>query len=395
VLLCAAQEINVRGATSQTDHALPCWFMERRTFLCSALALTAQNEAGFTPVFDGRSLAGWHVNDGPQSAFYVDDGAIVVSDSGNSPTWLRSEKQYENFEFRCEFFVRGWIDSALYLHAPRHGDAQAAGFAIKLFHKAGEIKPEGMGAIFPLIAPLRNNVRSKGEWNDLRVVFDWPRFQVWTNGEQVQDFNVESQAETAMRLRHGYFGLQSLSYPIRFRNLRVRELPSKVNWKTLYAGPGDLTANWQVEEGKAKWSELGPVLRADGLGHLASRERYKDFEFFCYVRASQFSNGGVLFRAEGSGQKPHEEIQIHDVSGAVYPTGSLYGRRRARYVHVPPETWYPLQLIVKGPRCVVRVNGETVTDYNGLDRLEAGHILMQAHQTGKWIEYKDIRVRAI
>ncbi|MBM3767370.1 MAG: DUF1080 domain-containing protein, partial [Acidobacteria bacterium] len=304
-------------------------------------------------------------------------------------------KQYENFEFRCEFFVRGWIDSALYLHASRHGDAQAAGFAIKLFHKAGEIKPEGMGAIFPLIAPLRNNVRSKGEWNDLRVVFDWPRLQVWTNGEQVQDFNVESQAETAMRLRHGYLGLQSLSYPIRFRNLRVRELPSKVTWKTLYAGPGDLAANWQVEEGKAKWSELGPVLRADGLGHLASRERYKDFEFFCYVRASQFSNGGVLFRAEGSGQKPHEEIQIHDVSGAVYPTGSLYGRRRARYVHVPPETWYPLQLIVKGPRCVVRVNGETVTDYNGLDRLEAGHILMQAHQTGKWIEYKDIRVRAI
>ncbi|MBM3784163.1 MAG: DUF1080 domain-containing protein [Acidobacteria bacterium] len=366
--------------------------MRRREWLLSSAGLLAQGEM---PLFDGRTLAGWHVNDGPASAFYVDDGAIVVSDSGNSPTWLRSERVYENFEFQCEFFVRGWIDSAIYLHAPRHGDPQNTGFAIKLFHKNEAPKPEGMGSIFPLVAPLRVNVKSKGEWNDLRVVFDWPRLRVWTNGELVQDFDVNSQPETAHRLRQGYIGIQSLGYPIRFRNLRVKELPSKLQWKTLYSGPADLNAHWQVEEGKARWMTLGPVLRADGLGHLETKELYKDFVLELYYRASKHSNGGVMFRADGSGAKAHYEIQLHDVEGAVYPTGSLYGLRRARYRPMTPEQWYPMQVIVHGKRCLIRINGETMVDYDALDRLDAGHVLLQAHQTGKWVEYKDIRIRAL
>src|SRR5258708_19145223 len=112
--------------------------MIRRQFLFAGLTAPmafAQTEPESTPLFDGRTLQGWHVNDGPQSAFYVEEGAIVVSPSGNSPTWLRSERQYENFDFRCEYFVKGWIDSGIYLHAPRHGNALDAGFCIKLFHK--------------------------------------------------------------------------------------------------------------------------------------------------------------------------------------------------------------------------------------------------------------------
>lgn len=368
--------------------------MIRRQFLAAAL-LTAQPKPAFTSLFDGQTLNGWHVVDGPDSAFFVEDGAIVVSEAANSPTWLRTDKQYENFEFRAEFFVKGWIDSGLLLHAPRHGNAQDAGFCIKLFHKNEPPKPEGMGSIFPLIAPKTVNVKSKGEWNEIRVRFDWPRLQVWTNGEAVQDIDVQANPDLAHRLRQGYIGLQSLSYPIRFRNLEVSELPSKVQWTSLYTKPSGLAANWQVEEGKAKWSPMGATLRADGLGHLATRERFRDFALELYIRAARHSNGGVLFRAEGSGSKPHYEIQLHDVEGAVYPTGSLYGIKRAKYIHIPPESWYLFQLFVKGRRVVVRVGGETVTEYDALDRDGDGHILLQAHQLGRWIEYKDIRVRPL
>lgn len=168
-----------------------------------------------------------------------------------------------------------------------------------------------------------------------------------------------------------------------------------MKWQSLYTRNTDLAANWQVEEGKAKWTPIGDILRADGLGHLATRERFQDFAFECYIRAAHHSNGGVLFRAEGSGSKPHYEIQLHDVEGAVYPTGSLYGIRRAKYPHIAPETWYLFQLTVQGSRVSVRINGETVTEYDKLDRLGDGHILLQAHQTGRWIEYKDVRVRKL
>lgn len=370
--------------------------MTRRHLLLASAAplLAATTEPNFTSLFDGRTLAGWTVQQGPETAFYVDQGAIVVHPGASYPTWLRSARVYENFELRFDFFLQGWMDSGLYLHAPEHGPAPEAGLKIKLFHKQEQPKPESMGSLFPLVPPRTVNVRSKGEWNSMRVVMDWPRLQVWTNDEMIQDLNLDEHPELRYRLRSGYLGFESLSYPIRFRNIRVRELPAKERWQLLYQRPEDL-ALWEVVEGKAKWETLGPVLRADGLGYLATRQTYRDFEFQCYVRASRHSNGGIIFRGPVSPSEAHYEIQLHDVEGAVYPTGSLYHHRRARYPRIQPEEWYLLQLIVKDRGCVVRINGETVVDYHDLQFMEAAPIMLQAHQAGKWIEYKGIRIKRI
>ena len=72
-------------------------------------------------------------------------------------------------------------------------------------------KPESMGSIFPLVPPLKINVKNKGEWNSFRILMDWPKLQVWTNDELVQDLNVESHPELRHRLRRGYLGFESLS----------------------------------------------------------------------------------------------------------------------------------------------------------------------------------------
>jgi len=378
--------------------------MNRRRFLAAAgLAAGAEArgesgggpEEGFVSLFDGRSLGGWRVREGPESAFYVRDGAIVVHEGSNFPAWLCSEREYENFDFRCEFFLQGWMDSGVYLHAPEHGRNAWAGFYLKLFHKQ-DPKPlkESAGAIFPLIAPRKVNVRNRGEWNTLRVVMDWPLLRVWMNEELVQDLDVESVPELRWRLRRGYLGLESLSYPIRFRNLRIRELPGKERWETLYESPEDLERNWFVAEGKPKVEALGRVLRLDNVGHLATREQYRDFELHLYVRASRWSNGGVIFRADKEpGSKRRYEIQLHDVENAVYPTGSLYYYRRSTYPRIEAEQWFLMQLVVQGRDCLVRINGENVMEYYELENLEAGHLMLQAHQMNRWIEYKRIRVK--
>ncbi|MFN3322017.1 MAG: DUF1080 domain-containing protein [Bryobacteraceae bacterium] len=374
--------------------------MNRRLFLKLPLAQALLNaaqqpEPGFTSLFDGVSLRGWEIREGPESAFYVDDGAIVVHPGSNFPTWLRSEKQYENFDFRGEFFIKGWTNSGIFLHAPEHGRNIWTGLKINIFHKQDPVPlPESMGSIFPLIPPKKVNVRGDGQWNSFRILMDWPRLQLWTNDELVQDFDLASDPELRYRLHSGYLGLESLSYPIRFRNLRIRELPSKERWTVLYNRPEDLKANWYVAEGRATWEALGPVLRADGLGYLATRETYRDFELHTYVRASRHSNGGIMFRCRSRERHPEDyEIQIHDVEGAVYPTGSLYGYKRAAYPRIEPEKWYLLQLIVLGSDCLVRINGETVTEYHGLQNLEPGRIMLQAHQNNRWVEYKQIRIK--
>src|SRR6266700_3187464 len=89
------------------------------------------------------------------TSFYVKDGAIVVHEGSNFPTWLRSEKQYENFDFRCEFFIKGWMNSGLLLHAPEHGCNTWIGMKVNIFHKQDEhLLPESIGSIFPLVPPL-------------------------------------------------------------------------------------------------------------------------------------------------------------------------------------------------------------------------------------------------
>jgi hypothetical protein len=43
----------------------------------------------------------------------------------------------------------------------------------------------------------------------------------------------------------------------------------------------------------------------------------------------------------------------------------------------------------------VRINGDTVMEYEGLENLEAGRIELQAHDAGKWIEYKQVKIRSL
>ena len=375
--------------------------LDRRQFFALPLAARAfaADETGFTPLFDGQSLAGWHIENGPESAFHVVDRAIVVHPGSNFPTWLRSEREYENFELRGEVFIQGWANSGLFIHAPKHGRPTGCGMKINIFQKQDATPlAESMGAIFPVVAPSKVNVRNKGEWNQFLVRVNWPEFKLWMNGELVQNLKLDEHPELRHRLRRGYIGLESLSYPVRYRGLAIKALPNTDTQTALYAAPADLKL-WRTNEPewmeKSQWETLGSTLRGEGLGYLATREHFADFDLEMYVRPSRHSNGGVYFRCPGGVKSDHYEIQVHDVEGAVYPTGSLYGIRRARWWPMQPETWFLLQMHVQGDHCVVRVDGETVVDHRGLKNLATGPIAIQAHQTGKWIEYKEIRIRRL
>ena len=375
--------------------------MNRRAFLAAASAVPlfgqAEPEPEFTPLFDGKTLNGWSVEEGPESAFYVNEGAIVVHEAAGFPAWLRSAKQYENFDFRGEFFIKGWMDSGIYLHAPQHGRPMWNGMQIHLFQARDQTpRPESMGAIFPLVPPLKVNVKNKGEWNSFRILMDWPRLQVWTNEEIVQDLDVTSVPQLRHRFRQGHLGFESLSYPIRFRNLRVRELPAKDNIELLYGGPKDFETKWFISDGKPNPQLLGEVIHLDGQGHIATKEKFRDFTLELFVRHIKHHNSGILIRSTGRGFGGRSyEIQLHDVEGAHYPTGSLYSIKRATYPRIEPEVWFPMQVIVKDQNLIVRVNGDTVLEYDNLDRVEEGNIELQAHSPGLWTEFKGIRLRRI
>lgn len=379
--------------------------MKRREFLASAatfpIVLSTQAESDYQSIFDGQTLNGWVVEEGPESAFYVSDGAIVATETSMFPAWLRSEKRYENFDFQCEFFVKGWIDGGIYFSAPLHGRASWVGMQVKIFHQRDEVpKSNSMGSIFPLVAPSRVNVKSEGSWNTLRILLDWPQLKISVNEELVQDLDLEKHPELRHRLRSGFLGLSALGYPLRFRNLKIRELRKKENWENLYVKQDDIN-KWFVSESEqhapAQFEAIGNILRATGGGHLSTHKKYRDFELNLYVRGPKEHNGGILLRSGGKGfaGQRHYEIQIHNVEEAHYPTGSLYHFKRSIYPRIEDDKWYPMQIRMKGPHCLVRVNGDTVLEYDQLEILDEGNIEIQAHRPGSWLEFKEIRVKQI
>jgi hypothetical protein len=363
----------------------------RRALLASSLPLMAQSvEAGFAPLSD------WTGVDANESDFAISGGEIAVSPVAAYPSWLRSEREFENFDLRGEFFIKGWTDSGFSFHAPWQGRPWEGGCQVKIFHQKEERPtPWSAGAILPVAAPRRVSVREG--WNTMRILADHPRLQVWMNDELVQDLNTDAHPMLKDKLRSGHFGIAACSAPCRFRNLRVRELPARERWDVLYNEPADLERNWSVSEGKPVLHALGAILRADGSGHLASRERYRDFEFQCYIRAARQHNGGILFRSSGRGLagEQHYEIQLHNVPEAHYPTGSLYNLQRAKYPRIQDERWYLFELRVQGASARVRIDGETVMTYGRLERLGEGFIELQAHRPGHWTEFRRVRVQRL
>ncbi len=365
--------------------------IRRREFLSLPLLAGFQlEEAGFAPLQD------WVVVDGPESAFAVRGDEVAVEEHASWPAWLRTPKTYENFELRGDFFIDGWNDSGIYLHAPMHGHPTEAGIQIKLFHQPEE-RPNAYscGAVFPVIAPRKVTVK-KG-WNTLRILADDPVLRVWINGEMVQDLNQRTHPELRDRLRSGYIGIVAASSAMRFRGLRVKELPGRETWRVLYEKPEDLEANWQPTVGKPVARAIGGVLRLDGDGLLGTKERFRDFYLQLYARGCAQHNSGVIFRSAGKGTNPAYayEIQLHPVPDAHFPTGSLYHFQRAKYPRIEDEKWFLFELLVQGRYCRVRINGETVMEYPMLERTEAGFIELQAHRPGYWVEFKQIRVREL
>jgi hypothetical protein len=54
-----------------------------------------------------------------------------------------------------------------------------------------------------------------------------------------------------------------------------------------------------------------------------------------------------------------------------------------------------MQIRFQDRHCLVRVNGDTVLQYEGLNLLEPGFIELQAHQAGSWLEFKEIRIKQL
>jgi hypothetical protein len=171
-------------------------------------------EEGFVSLFDGKTLAGWHLMNGAK--FFVEDG-VLKHNVGHG--WLRSDKEYADFILRLEFrFLKPNQDGGVFLRAGMEGkDWPDRKYEVQCQNTAR------MAMIFNAKHDLNVELTQKvlkpvGEWNAYDIKIAGPSIEVRLNGALV------STSKSADALKRGYIGLQGEDGAHEYRNFRIKDL---------------------------------------------------------------------------------------------------------------------------------------------------------------------------
>ena len=195
-------------------------------FLLPIVALGADEEKDFKPLFNAKDFAGWHVRkDDAHNAWKVVDG-VLKNDlpQGEHGVDLVTDAKYWNFTVRYEYLVADGSNSGFYLRG-RH-EIQILGD----FQK-GKPSPGGNGAIYQHTPPAQFAGRAGDQWQTVEATMIGDRVTVTLNGVKIHD-KVKVERATGSELdgnvtEPGPFFLQGDHGAVSFRNLRVKELPKE------------------------------------------------------------------------------------------------------------------------------------------------------------------------
>lgn len=219
--------------------------------------------AGFTSLFNGRDLSGWHISKtarhGLTPDFHVSQGMILGSQRPyGSGGILLTDRSYRDFEFYMEARPDFGNDSGIFFRTTESG----AGYQITMdylpggsmgrFIAEGGIQfgptPPATPAPAPAAPPAAAPAAGRGaqaldpgmtiwrrdEWNTVRVrvVGDIPHATVWINGVQVSD-RADTENHAVGGMREGPIAIQVHGGTARWqpggfwrwRNLAIKTLP--------------------------------------------------------------------------------------------------------------------------------------------------------------------------
>lgn len=163
----------------------------------------------------------------------------------------------------------------------------------------------------------------------------------------------------------------------------------------------DNTNTWKLEDGA--FVARGPTAH---LFYMADPKPFKNFELKVDVLTVTNSNGGIYFHTayqERGFPRAGIECQVNVSHGDWIKTGSLYGLVNIGLTPAKDNEWWTQHIIVRGRKVTVKIDGQTVIEYNepAVDpngrgkKLGEGTFALQAHDPKSIIRYKNIRVKRL
>ncbi|MFN0172262.1 MAG: DUF1080 domain-containing protein [Bryobacteraceae bacterium] len=176
------------------------------------------------------------------------------------------------------------------------------------------------------------------------------------------------------------------------------------HWHTIRQRPD--AGSWTARKGILTWKKGG--------AWLATHDMYYDFILRLEYRTHGDSNSGVFLRSTPEGNPAFTGMELQILSDAGKPagahsTGSLYGAvPPTRNMAKPDGEWNKVEVTVRGRRVAAVWNGERVIDADLddanyqkaqttplADRADYGHVGLQGYNTGRPVEFRNIRIRVL
>jgi hypothetical protein len=401
--------------------------------------------AGFTPLFNGKDLAGWKggstvepdkITQEQQAEWDADvpnhwsvDGDELVND-GKEPH-LATAKDYGDFEMWVDWKLSPKGDSGIYLRdCPQ---VQLWDPQNKAAHKSGSDKGSGAlwnnkehGKFPPEVAD-----KPTGEWNRMYIRMVGPYVKVMLNDKVTVD-NVALEnyynREAPVPAR-GAIHLQTHGSETRFRNLYIRETPAEEADKRLSEIRGGEEDFEPAFNGKDFSGWIGAIadheivdgairVKPDRGGNLLTQREYGDFIARLEFKLPPGGNNGLAIRSPGpEANAAYEglELQVLDDGHEKYADlepyqvhGSIYGVMPAHRGYLRPTgEWNYQEVVVDGEHVEVHLNGFKILDANladvrdkpadgeqhpGLART-TGHFGFCGHNDP--VEFRNIRIKSL
>ena len=408
--------------------------------------------AGFTAIFNGKDLTGWHGmphfdpyklaamteearkeqiekwTADAKKHWSAEKGELVNDGHG---AYLTTDREFGDIELLIDYKTVPKADSGIYLRCTPQvqiWDYTKEGGKWNLGADKGSGGLWNNSAGAPGKDPLVLADKPFGEWNHFRILMVGERVTVWLNDKLVVDHaRLENFWNRKLALlKKAPIQLQTHGGEIRWRNMYVREIPPTeanailkkhgssgfkdvFNGKdfTGWAGPVE---NYEVKEGAI-------VCRPKKGGNIYTQEEFEDFVARVEYRLPPAGNNGLAIRYPGKGQASAVamcEVQILDDDSPKYAkldprqyNGSSYGMIAAQRGYLRPQgEWNFMEVTVRGHKLKVELNGSQILDgdlstvkefmgnhpHPGKDRL-SGHFGFCGHSDP--VAFRNIQIRKL
>jgi len=211
-------------------------------FFMAIFMIASSVNAEWIVLFDGEKvngLRGYKQKGLPDSWVIVDGTMKTIPGHGVD---LISENVYKNFELELEWKVPKGGNSGIFYFATEEGkhiyeSAPEMQVLDNIAHKDGLRDVTTAGSLYDLIAPIKNVVKTVGEFNQVRIKVQDNHVEHWLNGIKVVDYIYQSEHMKALiakskfktmplfaKASSGHIGLQGDHGEIWYRNIRIRKL---------------------------------------------------------------------------------------------------------------------------------------------------------------------------